>query len=55
MSEPASGAVIVISSHVIRGSVGNRAAVFALETLGYPVWAFDANNGERRRFQQPDR
>ncbi|WP_430250760.1 pyridoxal kinase PdxY [Neorhizobium sp. DAR64860/K0K1] len=34
-----SGAVIVISSHVIRGSVGNRAAVFALETLGYPVWA----------------
>ena len=34
-----SNAVIVISSHVIRGSVGNRAAVFALETLGYPVWA----------------
>jgi pyridoxine kinase len=33
------GAVIVISSHVIRGSVGNRAAVFALETLGFPVWA----------------
>ena len=23
----------------VRGSVGNRAAVFALETLGYPVWA----------------
>ncbi len=32
-------AVIVISSHVARGSVGNRAAVFALEILGYPVWA----------------
>lgn len=32
-------AVIVISSHVARGSVGNRAAVFALEMLGYPVWA----------------
>lgn len=31
--------VISISSHVIRGSVGNRAAVFALETLGYPVWS----------------
>jgi len=31
--------VIVMSSHVIRGSVGNRAAVFALETLGFPVWA----------------
>lgn len=35
----APGAVIVISSHVVRGSVGNRAAVFALETLGHPVWA----------------
>jgi pyridoxine kinase len=32
-------AVLVISSHVVRGSVGNRAAVFALETLGHPVWA----------------
>lgn len=39
MSDPAPSAVIVISSHVIRGSVGNRAVVFALETLGYPVWA----------------
>jgi pyridoxine kinase len=39
MSENASGAVIVISSHVVRGSVGNRAAVFALETLGHQVWA----------------
>lgn len=39
MSENASAAVIVISSHVVRGSVGNRAAVFALETLGHPVWA----------------
>lgn len=34
-----SNAVIVISSQVVRGSVGNRAAVFALETLGFPVWA----------------
>ena len=32
-------AVIVLSSHVVRGTVGNRAAVFALETLGLPVWA----------------
>lgn len=31
--------VIVLSSHVVRGTVGNRAAVFALETLGFPVWA----------------
>lgn len=45
MSEPSKAspserrAVLVISSHVVRGSVGNRAAVFALETLGHPVWA----------------
>lgn len=38
-AEGAPRAVIVISSHVARGSVGNRAAVFALETLGFPVWA----------------
>lgn len=36
---PIPSVVIVISSHVVRGSVGNRAAVFALETLGHPVWA----------------
>lgn len=36
---PKSKAVIVVSSHVARGTVGNRAAVFALETLGFPVWA----------------
>jgi pyridoxine kinase len=36
---PTPRAVIVVSSHVARGSVGNRAAVFALETLGFPVWA----------------
>lgn len=39
MPEKTAGAVIVISSHVVRGGVGNRAAVFALETLGFPVWA----------------
>lgn len=38
-SGPSRQAVLVISSHVVRGSVGNRAAVFALETLGHPVWA----------------
>ncbi|MCM2293317.1 pyridoxal kinase PdxY [Allorhizobium sp. BGMRC 0089] len=32
-------AVIAISSHVMRGSVGNRASVFALESLGFPVWS----------------
>ncbi|MHB0951625.1 MAG: pyridoxal kinase PdxY [Allorhizobium sp.] len=39
MTDRTPGAVVVISSHVVRGSVGNRAAVFALETLGFPVWA----------------
>ena len=31
-------AVIVISSHVVRGTVGSRASAFALEVCGYPVW-----------------
>src|SRR3990172_3426917 len=31
-------AVIVVNSHVARGSVGGRASVFVLERLGYPVW-----------------
>ncbi|WP_319412401.1 pyridoxal kinase [uncultured Cohaesibacter sp.] len=30
--------VIVISSHVMAGAVGNRAAAFTLERLGFPVW-----------------
>ena len=38
MSDSKKKAVIVISSHVVRGSIGNRAAVFALETLSFPVW-----------------
>ncbi|PRX11411.1 UNVERIFIED_ORG: pyridoxal kinase [Martelella mediterranea] len=33
------GAVIAISSHVMRGAVGNRAIVFALETLGLNIWS----------------
>lgn len=39
MNKTDATSVIVISSHVVRGSIGNRAAVFALETLGHPVWA----------------
>jgi len=31
--------ILVISSHVIRGSVGNRCSVNVLETMGYPVWS----------------
>jgi pyridoxine kinase len=31
--------VIVVNSHVARGSVGGRASVFALERLGFPVWS----------------
>ncbi|MEM9331554.1 MAG: pyridoxal kinase [Pseudomonadota bacterium] len=32
-------AIVSISSHVVRGSVGNRGIVFALQQLGFPVWA----------------
>lgn len=32
-------AAIVVSSHVVRGSVGNRAMVHALEAMGRQVWA----------------
>ncbi len=31
--------VLVISSRVVRGSVGGRASQFALETMGFPVWS----------------
>ncbi|MEM8839095.1 MAG: pyridoxal kinase PdxY [Pseudomonadota bacterium] len=30
--------VLVITSHVVRGRIGQRAAVFALERLGHPCW-----------------
>jgi pyridoxine kinase len=50
------GAVVVISSHVARGFVGNRVLVFALERLGFTVWAvptivlpFHLGHGEARR------
>jgi pyridoxine kinase len=32
-------AIIVATSHVVRGAVGGRAAVFALERMGVPVWS----------------
>ncbi len=38
MASP-SDVVLLISSHVARGSVGNRAMTFALERLGFTVWA----------------
>lgn len=38
MSNPTRPAVIVITSLVARGGVGLRAAAFALERLGFPVW-----------------
>ncbi|MBL4890536.1 MAG: pyridoxal kinase PdxY [Rhizobiaceae bacterium] len=31
--------VLAISSHVARGTVGNRASAFALEILQFPVWS----------------
>lgn len=32
-------AVLAISSHVTRGTVGNRASVYVLEAFEFPVWA----------------
>lgn len=32
-------AIVAISSSVVRGHVGNSAAAFALQRLGFPVWA----------------
>ena len=53
-------AVIVISSHVVRGAVGGRASVFALERMGFPVWsvpsvvlAWHAGHGTGTRFSVP--
>lgn len=53
-------AVISISSHVARGTVGNRAVVFALESLGFPVWSvptvtlpWHAGHGKATRIVPP--
>jgi pyridoxine kinase len=39
MDKTSPAEIIAISSHVMRGSVGNRAIVFSLETMGHPVWS----------------
>lgn len=31
--------ILTITSHVVRGRIGLRASVFALERLGHPIWA----------------
>ncbi|WP_180897804.1 pyridoxal kinase [Martelella soudanensis] len=36
---PPAGAIVAISSYVMRGKIGNRAIVFALESLGYNIWS----------------
>lgn len=53
--------ILAISSHVIRGAVGNRAVVFALETLGFPVWSLPTvmlpwhpGHGRSTRIVTPD-
>lgn len=56
-----SGIVLVVSSHVVRGSVGNRAVAFALESLGHPVWTLPTvilpwhpGHGKATRHALPD-
>ena len=39
MPDASAPAIIVLSSHVARGGVGLRAAGFALECKGFPVWS----------------
>lgn len=39
MIESSGKGVAAISSYVMRGTVGNRAIVFALETLGFTTWS----------------
>lgn len=38
MSARSGGEILVITSQVVRGAVGGRPSVFALERLGFPVW-----------------
>ncbi|EAU41811.1 pyridoxine kinase [Fulvimarina pelagi HTCC2506] len=37
--DPDKAVMLAISSHVVRGAVGNRGGVFALESLGHRVWS----------------
>jgi pyridoxine kinase len=53
--------IVAISSHVVRGAVGNRAVVFALETMGFPVWSLPTvilpwhpGHGPATRITTPD-
>ena len=39
MDSESASEIVAISSHVVRGAVGNRAIVFALETMGFRVWS----------------
>lgn len=54
-------AIIAISSHVARGAVGNRAVVFAIETMGHSVWSMPTvilpwhpGHGPATRITPPD-
>lgn len=53
--------IVAISSHVVRGAVGNRAVVFALEAMGFPVWSLPTvilpwhpGHGRSTRIVTPD-
>lgn len=53
--------IVAISSHVVRGAVGNRAIVFALETMGFRVWSLPTvilpwhpGHGPSTRINTPD-
>src|SRR5687768_4756168 len=53
--------IVAISSHVVRGAVGNRAVVLALEAMGFPVWSLPTvilpwppGHGRSTRIVTPD-
>ena len=61
MDDASPAEIVAISSHVVRGAVGNRAIVFALETLGFRVWSLPTvilpwhpGHGRSTRIPTPD-
>lgn len=61
MDDASPAEIVAISSHVVRGAVGNRAIVFALETLGFRVWSLPTvilpwhpGHGRSTRIATPD-
>lgn len=62
MMKKSKKAILVISSHVIRGAVGSRSSVFVFEQFGFPVWQmitvslpWQPDHGPSHRLVVPDK